>query len=621
MKNLSLLKMNIRSWIRRDRGSALISAMLIGTISSIWLAAIYGSIITVFQTHTSARLKNTLRNGAETALEWGITQMNANAATGGTPAIDAGEGTYKKTAVPSNTMAEVAPGIVINARVYVDNIPAPGPDIASPPASPAGYSYLYDPHLVTGAAGIDRNHWRVLTAVSELGAMPNKRAGVRVILKPIFTVSQQMAPSVPSTTSSPSHMLTANSIAFGGAGHITGDVHSNGDLNLTGSNTVNGSVTTTGKLNITGSSTINGLIASLGDVKIQSNVNGPISTLGGLTTSGSSSVKGNINAKKDVNLSASMNVNGNLFTNGTLTTSGSFTMSNGNIMSTGSQSASGSFGLTGGNLITLGNFNLAWGSINATNSSNGKAYHGGSNLSPAWSPGANMSTGTPQTAFGGLKATDAVYVEANNQLQDALAAAAEQAKAVPMPPAPDRPAGAQQLAANALTKSGSNNVTLNAGDYYINGPIDFSGSNNLQVNGKVRIWLEGSNAYIKFSGANNINRNDTDPKNQLEVYTNSSKPIQFSGATNVAIGYIYAPNAAVTMSGANVAGVGGIVANNISFTGASGLARNGSVNPWDVTTTTTTDAPVYAYTFQNSWQVVSWQELSAAEIAAYANRN
>ncbi|MBY0360127.1 MAG: FapA family protein [Candidatus Obscuribacterales bacterium] len=630
--------------IRRKRGSALISGMLVGMVSLLWITSICGSMLAVYQANTKDRAQGALRNATETALEWSLTQLNNDTGT----ITDPGDNQTSIVSIPADIISAVSPGISLSASATLANVAA------------SVDSYLYNPSPVvtvdtSNGTQTTANQWRVLTVTATTGGMFPKTKSIRVVLKPrtamttieipqSVTTYEQQEVNTPTTTTVtttsyplsivPNKMLIANSVGVGGSGRVNGDVHSNGNLSLSGSNIINGNITTAGNFSISGSGNITGGIQSLGNITLNSQVTGPVTSKGSISTGGSSSVTGDINALGNVNLTSSMTANGNVRTGGSLTTSGSYTMSGGDVFAAGSQSASGSFSMSGGNMVTGSNFNLGWGSMsNGGNVNKGKVYYGGSNQSPAWSNGANMSTNG--TAIK-IVSTDGNYANnytpANNALNAALATATTAAAPVTIPAAPDRPSGATLLSATALTKSGANNVTIAAGDYYINGPIDFSGSTNLTVTGPVRLWLEGSNAYIKFAGSNNITLpNGNDPSN-LQIYTNSSKPITFSGSTNVALGYIYAPNATVTMSGSNNANVGGIVASSINFSGSSGLVRTSTSAPWGSTSsgytttststtttytttyittpvTTTTVVPVTVNSFQNSWQVASYQEM------------
>jgi hypothetical protein len=238
-------------------------------------------------------------------------------------------------------------------------------------------------------------------------------------------------------------------------------------------------------------------------------------------------------------------------------------------------------------------------------------YYGGSNLSPAYSSGAAMSTNGK--AVGGLNTNSAVYQNAESTLQSALNAAAEAAKQVQFPPAAEHSPNAIELPANSFTKSGSNNISIPPagypadGEYYINGPIDLSGANSVTVRGKVQLSLEGPNAYIKMAGSNSVTLPNNDPAN-LQIRTNSSKDISFSGSTNVLLGYIYAPNANFSMSGSNQPKVGGLIANSITFSGASSLEGVNSTDVFHVITPKTTTTTTQVFQF-NHWQAVTYQEI------------
>lgn len=686
--------LSIRQYLRSKRGSALISGMLIGVISLFWVSSISSFMLAAYQASTRDRLQGVLRTATETALEWALVQLNNNTGQLSDP-VD--EDHPSSVTIPASTIAAVAPGMSLSATATLANVTPTAtssylydahldPGDASCPFTQNYWRVLTVTATTGGAFPKTKSIRIILKPRTDLVTTTENQTQTttQIIDIPVTSTTTTYVTTTTTTKSYPlgtvpEKMLLANSISIAGSGAVTGDVHSNGNFTLAGSNVIVGNITTANNFSITGSGNITGAVTSLGNMTLNSKVTGPVTSKGTISTGGSSQVIGDMNAGGNLSLTAGMTATGNVRTAGTMTTSGSYTQTSGNIYTAGAMSTAGSFSLTNGNLaagslntsgsfsmntgdllttgnqsgsisltkgnlVSGGNINTNWGTLSSGGvSGKGKAYYLGSNSSPSGSSGATNGIKMTSTSDSNYLNNYApnysnYYTGGNTTLQSALATANTAAQAVSIPAAPDHPTTAIQLSSTALTKSGSNNVTLTAGDYYINGPIDFSGSTNLTVSGPVRLWLEGSNAYIKFAGSNNITLPSNNPTN-LQIYTNSSKPISFSGSTNIALGYIYAPNAAVTMAGSNNAKVGGIIANTIAFSGASGLTRqSGSSYPWgsgtssysvDVTTSTTAPVTVTTTTmvptpttvttvtpvsvtktvFNNSWQVVSYQEM------------
>lgn len=177
-----------RSTLRSKKGFSLITVMLIGMVSTMWVGALFGAVMPTFQKITQSKQDFALRNTAEMAVDWAIEQLNTTGLGNGIDvAATAPIGTTKTTSVPYSSLVTNSP-IPVTASVTVSNTqPMPGSSLYD--------SNMYYPaNLVPPAAhtnGLTRNYWRVVDTTATIGAQSNspKRMRIRVILRPNMNIT------------------------------------------------------------------------------------------------------------------------------------------------------------------------------------------------------------------------------------------------------------------------------------------------------------------------------------------------------------------------------------------------------------------------------------------------
>lgn len=123
---------------------------------------------------------------------------------------------------------------------------------------------------------------------------------------------------------------------------------------------------------------------------------------------------------------------------------------------------------------------------------------------------------------------------------------------------------AQYLNNGALTVSGSNSLTLPAGNYFLNS-ITVSGSGQLLTSGQVNIFVTQS-----LTASGNTMAGQNGPQN-LVIFSDSTGSMTLSGNTTFA-GMIYAPNGSFTASGQSKS-TGDFFAGQVTLTGGATVSQ------------------------------------------------
>lgn len=140
---------------------------------------------------------------------------------------------------------------------------------------------------------------------------------------------------------------------------------------------------------------------------------------------------------------------------------------------------------------------------------------------------------------------------------------------------PQTDRGHPGLSNGGITMSGNDGLTLPAGTYLLSG-ISLSGNSQLRVSGQVRILVTGS---IAISGGSNVNLNG----NPFQMHLWSQGAISISSQSNIHA-YLYAPTAAVSLSGAiNI--VGAIQTQSFQISGGVHIRRTTDDAPPAITLT------------------------------------
>lgn len=161
--------------VRPDHGLSLVTVICLGTVSTLWLGAIMGTILPTYQRTTATRTANLNRSACEAALEVAVSSIDNAMATNGSSPYDAPPGgsvvsniSSSMTGVPQ-TSTQIR---VMNRRPLPNTMP--GGAIAS----------IYDASLNTMINnGQIANPYRIIEATSRVpGSNIEKR--IRVILEP-----------------------------------------------------------------------------------------------------------------------------------------------------------------------------------------------------------------------------------------------------------------------------------------------------------------------------------------------------------------------------------------------------------------------------------------------------
>lgn len=139
-----------------------------------------------------------------------------------------------------------------------------------------------------------------------------------------------------------------------------------------------------------------------------------------------------------------------------------------------------------------------------------------------------------------------------------------------------------------LVLSGGDNLSLEAGNYYLTG-IEISGNSTLTINGKVNLYVSGS---CNMSG--NALWNSGEDPTDFTLYGNGSY-IDLSGASSF-YGVVYAPSTNIDISGGEDY-YGAIIGNQIAVAGGSSFHYDKALQD--------EEAPILGY------ELVSWEELPA----------
>lgn len=224
------------SSVRSKKGISLITVMLIGMVSTMWVGAMFGSVMPAFQKITQSKQDFTLRNTAEMAVDWAIEQLNTTGLGSGIDvAATAPLNTTKTSTVPYSSLVSNSP-IPVTASVTVSNTqPMPGSSLYDS-------NMYYPPNLVPPAAhtnGLTRNYWRVVDTTATIGAQSNspKRMRIRVILRPNMniTTGQSVTPDAGILTAegaqlAPNYVTNSYFSGPGGAVNPSSFSNSRGDI-------------------------------------------------------------------------------------------------------------------------------------------------------------------------------------------------------------------------------------------------------------------------------------------------------------------------------------------------------------------------------------------------------
>lgn len=234
---------------RSEKGISLVTVMLIGMVSTMWLGALFSSVMPTFNRITQTKQDFTLRNTAEMAIDWAIEQLNTQGLGAGIDvAPQTADNGYKETSVPYGNLVSGG-ALPVSARVIVRNSqPLPGSSLYD--------SNTYYPPALNGAVnpanGLTRNYWRVVDAIAQTNTTPIRRMRIRVILRPNMTAATQtnVSPTAGIKTDGAVEMApnyVTNSYFSGqnlnpaanGFTNSRGDVLSNGEIKV-GNGTIGG---------------------------------------------------------------------------------------------------------------------------------------------------------------------------------------------------------------------------------------------------------------------------------------------------------------------------------------------------------------------------------------------
>lgn len=230
------------SSLRSKRGISLITVMLIGMVSTMWVGALFSTVMPTFQKISGSKQDFTLRNGSEMAIDWAIQQLNTSGLGNGidVPA-NALINQSKTTSVPYSNLV-TGSSVPITASVTVTNSqPMPGSSLYDS-------NTYYPANLTPGTAhtnGLTRNYWRVVDSTATIGTTPPKRSRIRVILRPNMniTTAQSVTPDAGILTADSAQLApnyVTNSYFSGSGGSVNpasfsdsrGDVISNGLIDV-----------------------------------------------------------------------------------------------------------------------------------------------------------------------------------------------------------------------------------------------------------------------------------------------------------------------------------------------------------------------------------------------------
>lgn len=244
---------------RSERGFSLATVLVIALVSTLFISAMFSSVIPSIGNIRNGRIKTALRSSSEAALDWAVNTLSTTGSSIDDTSYD-GKAAGPFT-VPTQTIGNF--GYPVTATVTVNN------------TQPATTSYLYDPALAFGVAGngIASNGWRVVTATATSGGHAET---VRVVLKPNFT---------PANATWNLGALRAKG-SFTATGNQTVDVY-NSAVDLMATNLFTDKTVGKGKSG--------GDVSAEGNVSLSGNVvlGGNLLYNGTYTSSGSSTVEGN----------------------------------------------------------------------------------------------------------------------------------------------------------------------------------------------------------------------------------------------------------------------------------------------------------------------------------------
>lgn len=208
---------------RTEEGHSLVTVMCIGAVSTLWVAALFSTVMPSYNKVTKSRTELIQRNVAETALDWAVQQMNGTA-----PTIDPGVNqTSLSTPIPSSVLSSCGvSGASGNVIVYRKQP-------QQPVAAQGGYSgsYLWEDKTYYygqgGTNGVSSVLWRLLEADV---TMAGQRKRVRAILKPNMTT---VATTTTTTTTTQVPVTINGAMLMGGGVNFTGN---NYETNIYNSN-------------------------------------------------------------------------------------------------------------------------------------------------------------------------------------------------------------------------------------------------------------------------------------------------------------------------------------------------------------------------------------------------
>lgn len=258
--------------LRSQSGMSLVTVMLVGIVSTLWLTALYATVLPTYRRATMGRSQTALRSSAETALDWAVQQLTA----GGSTLDCATYGASTTSTVPANILGSYA-GMQITATVKVANM--------QPPGTSPGTSYLYDQALSytpgNTSNGITSNLWRIVTATANIQDLGTSRS-VRVVLKPSVTASTTTTYQTSTQTVDwplPGGIAAKSTIKISGNG-LTNGYNSSTNANPSSYSNSTGSIVTNGSLILDGNAHVGGniIIASAPQGSTTPVIHGPPSS-------------------------------------------------------------------------------------------------------------------------------------------------------------------------------------------------------------------------------------------------------------------------------------------------------------------------------------------------------
>jgi hypothetical protein len=167
---------------RSARGFSVAAIMAMSVIAGLWVLGLASVVMPAYQKITRDRTEVNVRAGAESALDWAVSQLNVIYAGGSSPLTDdttQDGASSAATAVPTAVLPNN-----VTAQVWVNKI--------QPPTTSYIYDQTLDPvHNTNIPAG--NFGWRVVTATATLGSFTKT---VRVIARPTYPVTEMFAQAV-----------------------------------------------------------------------------------------------------------------------------------------------------------------------------------------------------------------------------------------------------------------------------------------------------------------------------------------------------------------------------------------------------------------------------------------